>query len=154
MGDHLTATRESETQPMLFQFDPFSDIDRQAGRSRPRPDPHSIPMDAVRRENKVELRFDLPGFTPGSVDLTVDKSVLKLTAEREPDTDDDTFLTHERWQGTRSRSLQLGEHLDPGALEASFLDGVLVVTIPISESAQPRKIDITGADSAQLENAA
>jgi len=111
-------------------------------------------MDAVRRENEVELRFDLPGFTPGSVDLTVDKSVLKLTAEREPDTDDDTFLTHERWQGTRSRSLQLGEHLDPGALEASFLDGVLVVTIPISESAQPRKIDITGADSAQLENAA
>lgn len=139
---------------MLFRFDPFSDFDRQAGRGRPRPDQGTIAMDAVRRENEVELRFDLPGFSPESVDLTVDKSVLKLTAERGPDADDDVFLTHERWQGTRSRSLQLGEHLDPAALEASFADGVLVVTIPISETAQPRKIDITGTDSGQLETAA
>ena len=35
-----------------------------------------IPMDSIRRKDEVELRFDLPGIDPGSIEVTVDKGVL------------------------------------------------------------------------------
>jgi HSP20 family protein len=39
-------------------------------------------MDAIRRENEVELRFDLPGIDRDSIDVTVDHGVPTVSARR------------------------------------------------------------------------
>ena len=54
------------------------------------------------------------------------------------------MLANERVQGTFTRRVLLGESLDTGKLEAAYDHGVLTVTIPVAEQAQPRKIAVGG----------
>ena len=51
-------------------------------------------------------------------------------------------LVAERPQGSFTRQLQLGEGLDSEAVQADYSDGVLHLTIPVAQAAQPRRITI------------
>jgi HSP20 family protein len=51
-------------------------------------------------------------------------------------------LLAERPQGRFTRQLQVGETLDTGKVQATYSDGVLHLTIPLSEQAQPRRIEV------------
>jgi HSP20 family protein len=138
---------------MLMRFDPFRDFDRLAeqvfGTARTAP---WIPMDAVRREHEVELHFDLPGVRPDSIDVTVEKNVLTVRAERAwYPAEGDEVLARERPQGTFTRQVLLGEALDTDAVSATYTDGVLTVRIPVAEQAKPRKIEITRGSSGPVE---
>jgi HSP20 family protein len=131
---------------MLLRFDPFRDLDRafddvwHAGTRPP-----AIPMDAVRHGDRVFISFDLPGVDPDSVDLTVERNVLTVVAERSAAVQEgDQVLADERPKGAFSRRVLLGDTLDTARLEAAYDHGVLTVTIPVAEQAQPRKISIGG----------
>jgi HSP20 family protein len=104
-------------------------------------------MDAVQHGSSVELRFDLPGVSPDSVDVTVERQVLTVSAERSwTPAEGDTVITRERPDGSVSRQVTLAETLDTDHLEAHFDGGVLTVTIPVAEQAKARKVEIhTGA---------
>src|SRR5258708_26949233 len=43
----------------------------------------ALPMDALRRDGEVVLRFDVPGVDPEKIDVTVDHGVLSVSATRE-----------------------------------------------------------------------
>ena len=137
---------------VLTTFDPFVQFERQFNRLAQRT-PGSVagmPMDAVRRDGEVALRFDLPGVDPASIDVTVDRGVLTVTAKREQEyAEGDRLFIRERISGTFTRRVRLSDDLDSAAVEASFNDGVLSVRIPVAEKAQPRKIEIQGAAKAQ-----
>ena len=128
---------------MLVRFDPFRELDRVWESMAPAQAPRSFPMNAVRRGDALHVTFDLPGFTPDQVDLTVERNQLTLVAERQWEKQDgEEWLVAERPTGTFRRQILLGENLDTDRLEASFRDGVLEVTIPIAEAAKPRKISL------------
>jgi HSP20 family protein len=132
---------------MLMRFDPFRELDRTAEQLTQRLTSPSVPFDAVRRGNKVIVNFDLPGVAENSIDLTVERNVLTLKAERGIDwQDDDEVIANERRQGTFTRQLFVGDTLDTSKVEASYDRGVLTVTIPVAETAQPRKVDIAGTE--------
>jgi HSP20 family protein len=136
---------------MLLRFDPFRELDRavdEAWRSQTRSP--SIPMDAVRHGDRVFLTFDLPGVDAEAVDLTVERNVLTVKAERAAARQEgDQVLADERPKGVFVRSVLLGDTLDAGRLEAAYDHGVLTVTIPVAEQAQPRKISIGGGSQEQ-----
>lgn len=130
---------------MLMRTDPFRELDRltqQAFGNRARPS--IMPMDAYRRGDQFVVHFDLPGVDPSSIDLTVEKDLLTVSAERQwQSADDEEIVASERPHGSFSRQLFLGEGLDSGRVEASYNNGVLTVTLPIAEAAKPRKVEIT-----------
>jgi HSP20 family protein len=139
---------------MLMQFDPFREFDRlaeqlAAGARTPRP----FPMDAYRRGDEFVVSFDLPGMAPGTIDLTVEQNVLTIKAERRYDGQEgDEVIAAERLHGAFTRQLFLGETLDAERLVASYETGVLMLRIPVAESAKPRKVQITeGADGRTIE---
>ena len=138
---------------MFMRSDPFRDLDRLTegllGSLTRSP---WMPMDAVRRGDRVELLFDLPGVRPESIDLTVERNVLTVKAERSwwPDQGDEV-LARERTQGTFSRQVLLGEALDPEKVEASYDHGVLKVTIPVLEHAKPRRVEIQSGSTQAIE---
>jgi HSP20 family protein len=102
-----------------------------------------MPMDGLRRADDVVLRFDLPGIDPDSIEVTVDRGVLTVTARREEEYDDgDRVFVRERVMGAFTRRVYLSEHLDAGAIEAAYDNGVLAVRIPVLEQAKPRKVEI------------
>jgi HSP20 family protein len=126
---------------MLVRYDPFRTFPSPARPSSARRS--AVPMDAVRHDQHVELRFDLPGVAPESIDVEVERNVLTVRAERTwVPTDDAEVLVQERPQGSIARHVTLGESLDGTRLEASYDAGVLSVTIPVAEQAKPRKVEI------------
>ena len=136
---------------MLMRFDPFRELDRltQApwGGSRP-----VMPMDAYRRNGDFVVHFDLPGIDPGTIDLTVEKNVLTVTAERRfAKQEGDEITVSERPQGRFSRQLFLGESLDPENISANYDQGVLTLHIPIAERAKPRKVEISSGSPEAVE---
>jgi HSP20 family protein len=133
---------------MLMRTDPFRDFDRLAQQVLGTPSrPAAMPIDAFRRGDQFVVQFDLPGVDPGSIDLTVERNVLTVHAERRRDTDGIELVIGERPQGTFSRQLFLGETLDVDRIEASYTDGVLTLRIPITEKAKPRRVPVSASES-------
>ncbi|WP_309059791.1 Hsp20/alpha crystallin family protein [Streptomyces sp.] len=134
---------------MLMRTDPFRELDRLVERvwgTAARP--VGMPMDAWREGDTFFAELDLPGVTPESIDLDVERNVLTVKAEREPAYGDETeTVITERPTGTFSRQLFLGENLDPERIEASYEAGVLKLRIPVADRAKPRKIAISGGES-------
>jgi HSP20 family protein len=133
---------------LLTSIDPFvQEFERQFDRLSRQVSGQSggavMPMDGIRRKDDVVLRFDLPGIDPGSIEVTVDRGVLSVSARREEEHgDDDRLFVRERTMGTFTRRVYLSEHLDAEAIDAAYDNGVLAVRIPVLEQARPRKIEI------------
>jgi HSP20 family protein len=140
---------------MLVRFDQFHDYDRFTERLDQiwRRSSAVVPMDAYRHGNEVILDLDLPGLDPDAIDLTVERDVLTISANRQWDRkEDDEVFAAERPHGTFTRRVLLGDSLDTSNLQASYDHGVLTVTLPVAEQAQPRKIDIgAGRPQAAIE---
>ncbi|OUD02294.1 Hsp20/alpha crystallin family protein [Streptomyces swartbergensis] len=136
---------------MLMRTDPFRELDRLVDRVwGTAAHPAGMPMDAWREGDTFVVELDLPGVTPESIDLDVERNVLTVKAERKPTYGDDTdTVITERPAGTFSRQLFLGETLDTERIEASYDAGVLKLRIPVAEQAKPRKIAISGGGDRQ-----
>ncbi|WP_099022114.1 Hsp20/alpha crystallin family protein [Mycolicibacterium palauense] len=133
----------------MLRFDPFSDIDaltrglltNQAGSNR---SPRFMPMDLYKVDDHYVLTADLPGVDPGSIDVNVDNGTLTLTAHRSARSEESVqWLASERFFGTYRRQLSLGEGIDTTGINATYENGVLTVTIPMSERAKPRRITVS-----------
>lgn len=136
---------------MLMRFDPVREFDRLAdevwGNGR-RKAPSPMAMDAYRDGDRFVVHFDLPGVDPGSIDVTVEDNVLKVTASRTWERKEERqWLANERYQGTFERQLFLGDTLDAERIDAAYDQGVLTLTIPVAERAKPRKIEVAAGSS-------
>lgn len=129
---------------MMRFADPFQEMDRMMSGFGGRLRGGIMPMDAFEHDGIYTLRFDVPGVDPDKIDLTVENSVLTVTAERPiEETEDVTWLLRERPSGTHRREVRLGERLDAGNVVANYDNGVLTVTIPMREEAKPHKVSIS-----------
>jgi HSP20 family protein len=136
---------------MLMRTDPFRELDRlsqQLLTSAARPT--AVPIDAYRKGDTFYVHFDLPGVRVEDVDLTVERNVLTVRADRHGPQDEEVeVLVAERPQGTFTRQLFLGDTLDTDRMEADYEAGVLTVKLPVAEQAKPRKVQISGATERQ-----
>ena len=134
---------------MLMRTDPYRDLDRLVQQIVGTPArPAAMPMDAYRNNDTFVVMFDLPGVTSESIELTVEKNVLTVHAERTRPTprDDIEMVAAERPQGTFSRQLFLGDTLDADGIEAEYRSGVLTLEIPVAEKAKPRRVEVRARD--------
>src|SRR5271155_4342627 len=96
----------------------------------------ALPMDTLRRDGELVLRFDVPGVDPEKIDVTVDKGVLTVSATREATkTEGENPIVRERRFGSFPRRVRLSDNLNAEAIEASNSDGVLEIRIPVLEEA-------------------
>jgi HSP20 family protein len=132
----------------LMRSDPFAGFDRltqqmTGARQGPRP----IPMAAFRRGDQVLAYFDLPGINPDDVEITIERNIVTIRAERRPAYQEgDEVIVDERPYGTFSRQVFLGDSLDLEKMTADYTQGELCLTIPVSEKAKPRRIKLQPSD--------
>jgi HSP20 family protein len=134
---------------MLMRTDPFRELDRLSqqffGTNGTTTRPAAMPMDAYRAGEEYVVKFDLPGVSPDTIDLDVERNVLTVKAERTGDFGENADVqVAERPRGVFSRQLFLGDTLDTDRIEASYDAGVLTLRVPIAERAKARKIEIGG----------
>ncbi|MFZ3041868.1 MAG: Hsp20/alpha crystallin family protein [Thiobacillus sp.] len=98
----------------------------------------------------VELYAFAPGVDPASLDVQVEKGVLTIAGERKPDTPQPdvkaTLHIEERFAGRFRRVVSLPDDVDAAAIEARYRNGVLHISIPRQQAAQPRRIQIQSGD--------
>jgi HSP20 family protein len=139
----------------LTTFDPFTrDFQRQFDRLARRPfgQNAAMPLDIVRRDSDVTLRFDVPGIDRDSIEVTVDRGILSVSVKRQEErSENDKFFVRERTMGTFTRRVRLSENLNADGVEASYDNGVLEVRIPVLEQAKPRKIEVRKVEIAQAD---
>jgi len=131
----------------LTTYDPFARLTRHAfGQAT------VMPLDGVRRDGDVLLRFDVPGIDPDSIEVTVDRGVLTVSVKRQEErAENDKFFVRERSMGTFTRRLYLSKNLNADAVEAAYSNGVLEVRIPVLEQAKPRKIEVRKVEITQAD---
>jgi HSP20 family protein len=136
------AIRRYQPSTDLFRpfFDDFSPFVRM-GSSMRVPD-----TDVVERENEIRVMCELPGLSPEDVDISLENNVLTITGEKreerqEADEEGTWHLSERRW-GRFSRSFVLPREVEQDRIEAIYDNGVLTVTIPKSEKARPRRIEV------------
>ena len=94
----------------LTTLDPFARVTRAT----------VMPLDGVRRDGDVLLRFDVPGSDPESIEVTVDRGVLSVSVKRQEErAENDKFFVRERTMGTFTRRLHLSKNLNSDAVEAA-----------------------------------
>lgn len=101
------------------------------------------PVNIVEYEDRFELFADVPGIATEDIEVTLEKGVLVISGEREINPSEGGNLKRSECQsGSFYRRFVLPESTDPDNVNASGSNGVLTVTIPKSQPAQPRRITI------------
>jgi HSP20 family protein len=111
--------------------------------------PHAMPMDVWREGQTYHVALDLPGVDADDIEIHVERNTLTISAKRQPafratggEPSQSQVLVAERPQGSFTRQLVLGEGLDTSSVEADYSNGVLHLTIPVHQAAQPRRISV------------
>lgn len=97
----------------------------------------SMEVDLADRGDEFVLTADVPGFEKDDIDLRLVDDTIHISADRE-ETDieerDETFIRKERSRRSMSRTVRLPDRVDETAIEATYNNGVLSVTLPKVES--------------------
>ncbi len=128
---------------MATRYDPFQDMDRLVGEmfgsARAAA---TMSMDFFRSGDHYVLHVDLPGVDPGTIDVNVEDRTLTLRAERSAVEHDVQWYLRERATGSYVRQITVGRGMALDKINATYSDGVLTLSIPVSEDAKPRKIEV------------
>jgi HSP20 family protein len=137
-GD-LFAEMDRLQREMQQAFDAFSPSIRGSARSYPALNVGSTPT-------SVEIYAFAPGIDAAKIEVNLDRGVLNIEGERAPAMrEGDSKATahiNERFEGRFRRVVSLPDDVDPNAINASYRDGVLQVSVRRHESAQPRRIEV------------
>ena len=126
----------------VLRFDPFREF-RLTDQAFGRPRVPALPVDVYRRPDELVLQFDLPGVDPATVDVTVEKNVLAVSAERwSGRREGDELVVAERPHGRFTRHLRLRDGLDTDHVHASYDAGVLTITFPVADEVRPRRVQV------------
>jgi HSP20 family protein len=101
------------------------------------------------------LRVALPGVNPDEVQITAEGNTLTISGEhqRSEDKDQVAYLIKEFSFERFERTVTLPEGVDAGKINAEYGNGVVEITIPLSETALPRRIEIKNAEKSQAAKA-
>ena len=101
-------------------------------------------MDVSETDDEILVHADLPGLGKDQVKVNLENNVLTIRGEKQHASDNEEKHYHrsERSYGTFTRSLRLPSDVEAGKISASYRDGVLTLTLPKSEAAKPKEIEV------------
>jgi HSP20 family protein len=109
-------------------------------------------LDVAERGDAYVIHAELPGVSPEQVDVSFEQNVLTIRGTKPASFDvaaegEVRVFAAERVHGSFERSVRLPEFVDADRIDANFTNGLLTVTVPKAQAAQPRKITIRGTSA-------
>jgi HSP20 family protein len=103
-----------------------------------------LALDVVENDDAFTVVASVPGINPDDLDITVSNNMLTIKGEFKADEsiDEEKYHFRERSYGSFDRSITLPVSVVADAIEASYENGVLTLTVPKSEEVKPRRIAI------------
>jgi HSP20 family protein len=103
-------------------------------------------VESFDREGDIVLRMELPGVSKDQLEIRMEGDLLTIRGEKKDERSSEegtTVYFRELSYGSFERSFRLPEDLKRDAVQASFRDGVLELTLPVRKP-ESRKITIEG----------
>lgn len=105
------------------------------------PSSRPAPASLWEEEGYWRVEVDLPGVKQEDLDITVEKNVLRITAERKQP-EHCEYSHQERIFGRFERQFTLPDTVNPEGVEAELREGVLSLHLAKRPESQPRKISV------------
>ncbi len=100
-------------------------------------------IDVVSNPQQVDVYLTAPGIDAKGLDISIQQNVLSVTGRRAPQAQDKGSVhRQERFSGEFRRVITLPEDVDPSRVSASYVDGVVRISVQRREAARPRQIQI------------
>jgi len=93
-------------------------------------------------KEEVTVRAALPGMKAEELNIEIKNDILTIEGEKKQDYTENTYLRQERTFGKFKKTITLPYAVDAGKIKADLKDGILNITLPKSEDAKPKKIEI------------
>jgi len=123
------------------------------------------PMNLCETNQGYEVYMALPGAKPDDVELTVQQNILTVRGRLNPSMDDSdqekqqaqgadqsahkserkNWLIREIPRGTFQRSVTFDRPVDVDTIQTSFENGILTVSLPVSQASMPKRIALSGS---------
>lgn len=101
-----------------------------------------LQLNYYEKDDKVHVRFSVPGASIEDIDLQLENNILKIEFNKTQDVNEKNYVRRERPYGTFSKAIKMPYRVDPDHVSAHVRDGVLYVTLEKAEEAKPKKIEI------------
>lgn len=112
-----------------------------------------FPVDVAEESGRYLVQAALPGVSPDDIEITIEGRTLTIATEEDKEHDGEgaNYTWRERMQGAWQRSFRLPQAVDTEGVEAEIGQGILTVSIPKSEMAKPRQIEVKKANNGNNE---
>jgi len=140
----------------LIRWDPFGEVvslqrvmDRllEDNLSRPSLLQHGmmdLALDMYETDQDIVVRTAVPGVKPEDIEVTLVGNTLSIKGETrvEDKVEEKDYIRRERRYGKFARTVTLPTHVIAEQAKAEFENGLLTLTIPKTEEAKPKTIEV------------
>ena len=101
-------------------------------------------FDVSETEKELIVKAEVPGIDKKDININLSDGLLTITGEKklEKKEEGENYHCFERRFGKFSRTMQLHTEVETDKVDAVYKDGVLTITLPKSETVEPKKIEI------------
>jgi HSP20 family protein len=102
-------------------------------------------LDVREDADSFVIRAELPGLKREDIEVSLQDGALVISGERKVEEKQEGVEIHrqERFYGKFQRALTLPELVAADKVKAQYKDGILTVTLPKTEEAKPKQIDVS-----------
>jgi len=101
-------------------------------------------VDLFEDKDNFVLRAELPGMKKEDIDLSLHDGSLSISGERQSEDkyQDAEVYRAERFFGRFQRTISVPAPVSADKIKAQYKDGILTVTLPKTEEAKPKHIEV------------
>lgn len=108
------------------------------------------PMDVCETDQGYEVCMALPGVKPDNIEITVQQNMLTVKGQVSSPVEEaerKSWTMREIPTGTFRRSIAFDRPVDVDNIRTRFENGILAVSLPVSQAAVPKRISLSGGQS-------
>jgi len=101
-------------------------------------------LDVYEDKDTLTVKAELPGMKKEDIDISLHDGCLSISGERKSEEKFEKADVYraERFVGRFQRALTLPSPVAVDKIKAQYKDGVLTITLPKTEEAKPKQIDV------------
>ena len=101
-------------------------------------------VDVLEEADHIRIVAEIPGVQPDDIKISLENNLLTISGTKQQQAEEKTERVHryERVYGAFERSFTLPSSVEANDIKANYDNGVLTITLPKSERAKPRQINV------------
>ncbi len=127
----------------------LNEFDRYVGRELGRPNWYTdvnlgLAVDVSESDDSFLVKASVPGINAEDVEITFEDDVLTIKGEimEDNELEEENYHIRERQFGSFGRRLRFPVAINAEAIEASYENGILTLSVPKVEEVKPKRIEV------------